>query len=77
MAFGIRHVLRLLEKEMIRVAMKSRPSRREYNLAAQLLRENNEKVEAKVAEVEGWSPEQVSAAQTEILAAKAAQNPNT
>ena len=59
------------EKEMIRVAMKSRPSRREYNLAAQLLRENNEKVEAKVAEVEAWSPEQVLAAQTEILAAKA------
>jgi predicted nucleic acid-binding Zn-ribbon protein len=56
---------------MIRVAMKSRPSRREYSLAAQLLRENNEKVEAKVAEVEAWSPEQVSAAQTEILAAKA------
>ncbi len=58
------------ENEMIRVAMKSRPSRREYDLAAQLLRENNEKVEAKVAEVEAWSPEQVSDAQTEILAAR-------
>ena len=58
------------EKEMIRVAMKSRPSRREYNLAAQLLRENNEKIEAKVAEVEAWAPSQVLAAQTEILAAR-------